>query len=1022
MVEDDVQLIRRILSGDSEAFTALVRKHQKGVHALAWRRIGDFHYAEEITQDVFVRVYKHLPKLKDPKQFSGWLYVITNRLCNTWLQENKSLIGSVEDVSMVEIQRTPYERYISEQQATDAREHRHELVKKLLEKLPESERTVITLYYLGEMTTREISKFLGVSVHTITSRLQRARKRLQQDEELLVQEVLGSVPLSASLIENVTQRVADIKLTPSPTGKPFLPWAAFGAAVVLVTLLLLGLSHQYLSRYQKPYSFEAQSEPTIEIIDAPIVLDIESKPDVRNQVGRAVTTDTSSGTDARVSESALIANVSTDPLKLSTSQWTQTIVPQAGPVFDIFATSTGMLYAASSTGIYRLPAGAATWMSVNMSGSIKESWVPMAEHASTLYIVAADEIFTSTDDGETWKAFCPRPQGNVIGLIVMDETQQNSNQQGDTPSPENLLTGGFRRKPTVDSHSTDIAMYLAFENKGVFHSTDAGTHWIPMNNGLTDKRILAVVAAGNTLFAGTNRGLYRFDSGVWRQVAMVPSEAIHSLEVMKNDLYVGTASDLFTLKPRELNSQEMGQMVLVEGSGSKRIFRSTDLGVTWNEISPTNKSPFMKLPSGVKISVAGEALLVTGIANFYSTDRGETWKSLGSDINAFMVNRFPVVAVSEKTFYKADALGVHRTIDGGKSWHPFMNGMVGTGILNLVALNKRLYAHIGNDIMESRDGGESWKSIGMDVNDRAFEPIGADQPRVDFSFNSKLIVADGVLYGVVPEVENLRVFYFSAARNVFTPIQDIPAFDRDVRSKNLRADTEETGRNYLSDGVEKSDQLKTLLNAVMDSIEVGAFAVSGNMFYAEYKGRLFKWELGDAEWEDTGLIGTGEQSDEDLKSGFKLAVSGKVVYVGKQAGKLFQSFDGGDSWRDITPSLPLSFTRFKEMAFAGSTVYVATDKGVLSSETGAYWRLLTDRTSERIVIDRFAADHTGVYGAGDTGVYYLDAQGKWEQVSPGVPGKVLSLTVNGDRLYVVTEQYGMFHISLEGENYDLSHK
>ena len=1028
MVEDDVQLIHRILSGDSEAFTALVRKHQKGVHALAWRRIGDFHYAEEITQDVFVRVYKHLPKLKDPKQFSGWLYVITNRLCNTWLQENKSLIGSVEDVSMVEIQRTPYERYISEQQATDAREHRHELVKKLLEKLPESERTVITLYYLGEMTTREISKFLGVSVHTITSRLQRARKRLQQDEELFIQEVLGSVPLSASLIENVLQRVGDIELTPPATGKPLLPWVALGTAVVLVTLLLLGLSHQYLSRFQKPYSFEAQSEPTIEIIDAPIVLDLESKPDVRNQVGRAVTTDTSSGADAQVSESALIANVSTDPPKLSTSQWTQTIVPQAGPVFDIFAASTGMLYAASSTGIYRLPADATTWMPVNTSASIEGNRMPMTEHAGTSYIVAADEIFASTDDGEAWKVFCPRPKGHAVGLIVTHETQS-------------------------DNSRTDLVMYLAFEDKRVFRSTDAGTHWIPVNNGLTDKRILAVVAAGNTLFAGTNRGLYRFDSGVWHQLPLIPSEAVHSLEVMKNDLYVGIAPNFSILKPRELNSQGMEQMVRVEGSdskrifhstdlgetwteimptskssfmkfpsSSKRIFHSTDLGETWTEITPTSKSSFMKFPSSIKISVAGEALLVTGTANFYSRDRGETWTSLGSDINAFMVNRFPVVAVSEKTFYKAGALGIHRTIDGGKSWHPFMDGMVGTGILNLVALNKRLYAHIGNDIMESRDGGESWKSIGMDVNDRAFEPIEADQPRVDFSFNSKLIVADGVLYGVMPEVENLRVFYFSAARNVFTPIQGIPAFDRDVRSKNLRADTEETRQNYLSDGVEKGDQLKTLLNTVMDLIEVGAFAVSGNMFYAEYKGRLFKWELGDAEWEDTGLIGTGEQSYEDLKSGFKLAVSGKVVYVGKQDGKLFQSFDGGDSWRDITPSLPLSFTRFKEMVFAGSTIYIATDKGVLSSETGAYWRLLTDRTSERIVIDRFAADHTGVYGAGDTGVYYLDAQGKWEQVSPGVPGKVLSLTVDRDRLYVVTEQYGMFHISLEGEKYALSHE
>ena len=59
--------------------------------------------------------------------------------------------------------------------------------KKLLQRLPESERTVVSLHYLGEMTAKEIGRFLGVSVNTINSRLRRARKRLQEREELLIQ-------------------------------------------------------------------------------------------------------------------------------------------------------------------------------------------------------------------------------------------------------------------------------------------------------------------------------------------------------------------------------------------------------------------------------------------------------------------------------------------------------------------------------------------------------------------------------------------------------------------------------------------------------------------------------------------------------------------------------------------------------------------------------------------------------------------------------------------------------------------
>ena len=594
------------------------------------------------------------------------------------------------------------------------------------------------------------------------------------------------------------------------------------------------------------------------------------------------------------------------------------------------------------------------------------------------------------------KHFVPRPRGQAVGLIVTHETRSNNSQ-------------------------IDIAMYLAFEDKGVFRSTDTGTHWIPFNNGLTDKRISAVAAIGNTLFAGTNRGLYRFDSDVWQQLPVIPSEAIHALEIVKNDLYVGIAPNLSTLKPRKLSPQKTGSMVSVNDLGSKRIFHSTDLGETWTEITPTSKSPFMRLPSGINISVAGEALLVTGTANFYSTDRGQTWTSLGSDMNSFMVSRFPVVAVDERTFYKAGALGIHRTVDGGKSWYPCMDGMVGTEILNLVALNNRLCAHLGNDIAQSTDGGESWKVIGKDVNDRTFESIGEQQPRFDFSLHSKLVVADGILYGIVPEVENLHVFSFSAEHNKFIPIQGIPAFDKEVRSTNPR-DTQKTRRAHLSNDVEKGYSLTTMLNTVTDFTEVGAFTINGKTLYAEYKGKLLKWQPGYPGWKDTGLVDPGKQPNEDLNNELKLAVSGKVVYVGKRDGKLFQSLDGGNSWRDITSSLSFSFTRFKEIIFAGSTVYIATDKGVLSSQTGAHWWVLTDKTGERIVIDRFAVDHTRVYGAGDTGVYHLDAHSKLEQISPVVPGKVISLAVDRNRLYVLTQQRRMFHISLEEGNYALSHK
>ena len=160
--EDDVQLIRKILSGDDEAFNTLVQKYQNSVHTLVWRKVGDFHYAEEITQDTFLQAYEKLSTLKDPNQFAGWLYVIANRLCIAWMRKQKPAMQSLSATSAKEIDNLTYERYVSEQRESEATERRYEIVEKLLKKLPESEHTVMTLYYLGEMTAKEISKFLDV--------------------------------------------------------------------------------------------------------------------------------------------------------------------------------------------------------------------------------------------------------------------------------------------------------------------------------------------------------------------------------------------------------------------------------------------------------------------------------------------------------------------------------------------------------------------------------------------------------------------------------------------------------------------------------------------------------------------------------------------------------------------------------------------------------------------------------------------------------------------------------------------
>ena len=195
MRNDDVALIQRTLAGDENAFASLVRKYRQQVHAFARRKIKDFQIAEDITQETFLQVYQKLETLDDPTLFSQWLYTIANHLCIAWFRQNRLQTEPLEEVCILGIETEPYSRYIASEHAKIAAEAQRDLVEKLLRKLKESDREVITLHYFEEMTSSEIGELLGVSENTIKSRIRRARQQLKKYESI-IREVLG-IPIGA---------------------------------------------------------------------------------------------------------------------------------------------------------------------------------------------------------------------------------------------------------------------------------------------------------------------------------------------------------------------------------------------------------------------------------------------------------------------------------------------------------------------------------------------------------------------------------------------------------------------------------------------------------------------------------------------------------------------------------------------------------------------------------------------------------------------------------------------------------
>ena len=974
MKENDVALIQRTLDGDERAFTTLVRKYQKWVHTLVWRKIGDFHTAEEITQDIFLKVYKKLSTLKPPDRFPGWLYVIATRHCISWLRKKQRPTTSLDAMPTVELEELCYTRYEAAHSEEASIEHQRELVKRLLQKLPESERTVVTLFYLAEMTSEEVSAFLGVSPNTIRSRLRRARKRLK-DQEHLLHTFSGVFRLPPTLTENIMQEIARIKPTSPSVSKPWVPWGLSFSATFLV-ILMMGVGPRAVSRFQQPYNLDAASEMTIELIDTPVVRALERKSDRLTQFGRVDALSQNSGSGFQ-RESFLIAAAQADEVDVSIAkpQWIQTRGPGGVSAAELFLASDQTLYTVTKTGLYKLTEKADAWEFVSSSGPNREFAGVMAEHGDTLYLLTTDELLASIDRGRTWAVLGDRPEGRAVALVITDAPQERS--------PQNA----------------DITMYLLLRTE-VFRSQDAGKQWKSIGHVLRSEvvpeagdpnfRIWNALAVDNMLFVGTSAGLFRFTDN-WKKLT-VPTrskQGIKSLAVAEDKLYVGTL-----IGPRGTPGWTPHASVLF----------STDLGDSWTDITPASHQHPVKLIAAAEIVPVGETLLVMGTGGaLLSYDHGKTWVDPGRNRHTSGTSgAFPVVALDENNFYKTDyhPSKIVRSTDGGRSWHSFMAGLVNSHVMRLITLENVLYALTPTEVLKSTDGGELWESIGL--NDNGDSSLDGMKTRV--------ATIDGVLYASNSELSDVTLFQLSDAGDVFLPVENIPNFEEDTLQTELLKKVMEMGENNAN-----LDKAQELWSAGQDRIVEewrtnGTFTLTEDTIFMEYKHKLFRWRRGETAWHYTGL-----EDHEGISpihgKGFTLAVSGNTVYAGKREGDLFLSQDDGDTWSNVTANLNFSFEYFKEILFAGSTVYVSTNKGVMHSLNGEVWHALTDTKGKTLRMDRIVAEDAILYGVCDSGVYQVDDQtGTWKQIAPVPPHAATSLAVDSDTFYIGTKQNGVFRL------------
>jgi RNA polymerase sigma-70 factor (ECF subfamily) len=176
---EDGRVVQAFLDGDATAFTELVVRYQTRLLNFVYRTIGDRERAEDLVQEAFIRVYRHLHRFDQSKKFSTWIYTIASNLAKNELRNRSRnplvLFQTIRKQWDADHRPLQFEDSSSRPDDLYRKRHLKELVESSVAQLPEHHRVVFVLRELEGKTYEEIAEITGCNLGTVKSRLNRAR-------------------------------------------------------------------------------------------------------------------------------------------------------------------------------------------------------------------------------------------------------------------------------------------------------------------------------------------------------------------------------------------------------------------------------------------------------------------------------------------------------------------------------------------------------------------------------------------------------------------------------------------------------------------------------------------------------------------------------------------------------------------------------------------------------------------------------------------------------------------------------
>jgi len=181
--DKNTALIQNCQQGDKDAFRVLYDAFNEKVYSNVFYMTGNEEAAKEITQLVFIKIYRYIDSFEFRSSIDTWIYKLTTNTCLNYMKSAKQKkYTGLENVN---------ERTVlsgdSDSEDLQSRIHTSEAIKRVINKLNPKYRTIVILKYINDLSYSEIAEVLGCSIGTVSSRLNRCHKKLYIELKFLVE-------------------------------------------------------------------------------------------------------------------------------------------------------------------------------------------------------------------------------------------------------------------------------------------------------------------------------------------------------------------------------------------------------------------------------------------------------------------------------------------------------------------------------------------------------------------------------------------------------------------------------------------------------------------------------------------------------------------------------------------------------------------------------------------------------------------------------------------------------------------